>query len=361
MKRSDGTVGYKVRWREGSAHRARTFDRRRDAEAFLAEVKRLKRMGGLDILDSGMETLDEFAAEWLRLYARPRVTVGTLKDYVGLYDRDISPALGSFRLKDLKTVVVAGWQADLSQRKGAATVVRARMVLGNILARAVEWDRLLKNPCRAVPAPTYRRRHRPIPLPPDVVERIRAHLLATRRLRDSTLVSVLAYAGLRPVSEACRLNWADVRDRTLAVYGAKTRRERTVKLLAPLVKDLAELRLASGRPQGLVFPTQRGKQFSEGGWSMWTRKVWATALEEVGVPYTRPYDLRHSFVSLLISEGQNILEIARQAGHSPTFTLETYGHLFDEFDPAERVPAEARIQAARDALVPARYPATTDG
>jgi hypothetical protein len=68
----------------------------------------------------------------------------------------------------------------------------------------------------------------------------------------------------------------------------------------------------------------------------------------VGLPRARAYDLRHSFFSLLIHEGQSILEVARQAGHSPQTCLRDYGHLFDEFDPSNREPAEAVIGAARE-------------
>ena len=68
----------------------------------------------------------------------------------------------------------------------------------------------------------------------------------------------------------------------------------------------------------------------------------------VGLPNARAYDLRHSFVSLLIHEGQSILEVARQAGHTPQTCLRDYGHLFDELaDPARREPAKAVIAAAR--------------
>ena len=67
-------------------------------------------------------------------------------------------------------------------------------------------------------------------------------------------------------------------------------------------------------------------------------------------PDARPYDLRHSFVSLLIAEGHNIVEVARQAGHSPKMALDTDAHVFDEFDPAERVSAVDRIRAARKEL-----------
>src|SRR5918999_186134 len=59
----------------------------------------------------------------------------------------------------------------------------------------------------------------------------------------------------------------------------------------------------------------------------------AKTLELAG---TRPYDLRHSFCSLLIHEGATVVEIARQLGHSPTMSLDTYGHVFDEFQGSDR-------------------------
>src|SRR4051794_41300157 len=83
---------------------------------------------------------------------------------------------------------------------------------------------------------------------------MRARLLAEGRLRDATLLVVLAYAGLRP-QEALALEWRHVRERTLLVERAvsdgqlkvlKNRRQpRTVALLAPLREDLGEWRRAS--------------------------------------------------------------------------------------------------------------------
>ena len=37
---SDGSVRWKVRWRQGGQYRARTFDRKRDAINFEADVRR---------------------------------------------------------------------------------------------------------------------------------------------------------------------------------------------------------------------------------------------------------------------------------------------------------------------------------
>ena len=95
-----------------------------------------------------------------------------------------------------------------------------------------------------------------VPLAPERVESIRAWLIDVGGSRDATLVSVLAYAGLRP-GEALALTWAHVRERTLLVEravslgeieGTKTGRQRTVPLVGPLGQDLNEWRLHAGRP-----------------------------------------------------------------------------------------------------------------
>jgi hypothetical protein len=51
--------------------------------------------------------------------------------------------------------------------------------------------------------------------------------------------------------------------------------------------------------------------------------------------------------SLLIQEGRRVVDVARQAGHSPTMPLDVYRHVFDEFDPADRIPADDQIRRAR--------------
>jgi integrase len=57
----------------------------------------------------------------------------------------------------------------------------------------------------------------------------------------------------------------------------------------------------------------------------------------------RPYDLRHSFASLLLHEGRSVMYVARQLG----LTLSTYGHVIDELDDVPQIPAEDAIRGAR--------------
>ena len=160
---------------------------------------------------------------------------------------------------------------DTTNRTSALPTQRkALMLLQGILRRAVVRGLIPSNPVQAVNKPRQAPPRRPQPLPPLTIERIRAQvskreprsfrrrggkrprreyeaqsdLRATQR---DTLIASLAYAGLRPTSDPGR--WRDLGEKSLHVHASKTERPRTVKLLAPLAQDLAEWRLASGRPE----------------------------------------------------------------------------------------------------------------
>src|SRR5439155_17736566 len=66
-----------------------------------------------------------------------------------------------------------------------------------------------------------------------------------------------------------------------------------------------------------------------------------------GLDSARPYDLRHSFASLLFAQGTNPAEVAEQMGHTLQTLLSTYIHVIEELRGAERKPAEDLIPPAR--------------
>lgn len=61
----------------------------------------------------------------------------------------------------------------------------------------------------------------------------------------------------------------------------------------------------------------------------------------------RPYDLRHTFASLLLAEGKAIHYVAEQLGHGAEQTLRTYGHVIADYRDREAIDAEEEIRAAR--------------
>lgn len=107
--------------------------------------------------------------------------------------------------------------------------------------------------------------------------------------------------------------------------------------------------MASGRPgdDRLIFPGRDGRPWSDSNWRNWRQRNFRKAVVAAGLPEgTRPYSLRHSFVSLLLAEGRTVVEVADQAGHSPTMALSTYAHVLDGLD-GDRPTAEGAIEEAR--------------
>jgi integrase len=354
---SDGTARWRVRWRQGGHHRSRVFDRKRDAQNFEAELRRRNQVGTLAMLDSGRITLAQYVTvTWAKAYASNLAPATSIR-YGHVYDKHILPELGPLMLREITPDVVARWQAErLAIGSGPFAVREALKLLGSILQRAVEAQHIETNPVRAVRRAPLPRKSEVRPLAPVVIETMRA----AASPRDATLLSVLAYAGLRP-GEALALRWGDVRDKTLLVERAislgvekdtKTAAHRTVRLLAALAVDLREWRMRSGRPAdaALIFPSAKGTPWTDAAYRSWRRRAFRRALAAAGVARARPYDLRHSFASLLLHEGSSVIKVARQLGHDARLTLSTYGHVIDELDEQPHLDAESAIEAARQAV-----------
>jgi integrase len=371
VQRKSGTV-WRVRWRENGQPHSRVMGSKRDAELFEADITRRKRVGQLAQLDAGRQTVAEFAREYWRIHAEPNLSARTRESYAVVFDKHILPRVGGLPLRDVTPAIVAGLSADLrTSGVGPAAARRALTVLQGIFSCAVTWGHVQSNPVVGVRKPSAKRQRAVVAPSLALVERMRAQLLADGRQRDATLLAVLAYAGLRP-QEALALPWHNVRDRTVLIDRAqsdeglkttKTGRTRSVRLLAPLAADLNAWRLACGRPDvvQLVFPKRRGGLWRDHDWANWRRQVFAPLAAAAGAPGMRPYDLRHAFCSLLIAEGLSVVEVARQAGHAPTMTLDTYAHVMADLDGSERMPAESAIRAARAADVSVLCPPHPDG
>ena len=93
-----------------------------------------------------------------------------------------------------------------------------------------------------------------------------------------------------------------------------------------MMKELKEWKLACPpNDLDLVFPNKAGQPINQ---TNMVNRHFEPALKKAGLPKIRFHDLRHSFVSLLIEQSENIKYIQSQLGHSsPTVTWNVYAHL----------------------------------
>jgi hypothetical protein len=134
------------------------------------------------------------------------------------------------------------------------------------------------------------------------------------------------------------------------IDGSKTgRRLRTPTLFGPVRADLAAHRLALARPAGctLLFARADGKPWRETDYRNWRRRHFKPAVARLGLPITRPYDLRHASASLLLHAGWPLTEVAEHLGHSVAVLSDTYAHVIAELRGQRPVPVETAIERAR--------------
>lgn len=347
-----------VRWRDDEGkQRGRTFDLKTDADDWDREMRRLKQRGLLHRVESGKSTLSEFVVGTMIPDHFSRKSPRTQAFYRELLAAHILNDLGPVPLRSLTPKRIREWQSRrLKSGAGPSNLNRALSLVGMILQRAAEDGELDANPVALVRPVPKEATDAVSPLAPATVELVRSHL----DLRDRTIVSVLAYAGLRP-GEAFALRWQDIGRRTITVQRAvdgvggikrtKTGNVLPVKLLEPLAEDLRTWRRANPgvKPGALVFPIGPDRVVaSKTAMDNWRARQWTAALKAAGVPYQRPYDLRHSFASLLLAAGHTIHYVSEQLRNSPRLVMSTYGHVIAEFEGQPALDPVATIEAARD-------------
>lgn len=369
-RRSSGN--YQVRWREGKANRSRTFKTRDEARRWQGMVERSEIATPRP---DEVPTLTEFAKDWLD--TRTDLAETTRVQYERWLTFHILPGatgLGHIRVNELTGQRIQDWQDDrLADGAGPAVLGKAQTLLSQILDKAVIKGLLVSNPVAPVKRPRYKK-ETANPLSVESVERLRNWYLERDDFGSATLISVLAYIGLRP-QDALALTWDDHDDGLLVnkknvegeiVPGSKTgEHQRWAYIPAPVRADLNEWR--ERIPEAtLIFPNRDGNPWTAANYNNWRSrrqfkdgkpakiKCFKLAVVETGLSESvKPYDLRHTAASLYALAGWNHLEIANQLGHSPEVSVRVYQHLLSRKVGARtsRLTVDEMIQQERDALV----------
>ncbi len=249
---------------------------------------------------------------------------------------------------------------------------RSKTLLGQILADARRLDYVALNAARGLPT-VRRRARRGRTASPERVEAMRASFLKGGHLGHATLISLLAYVGLRP-REALDLRW-EMLDRDRLILPAeltKGRMARSPEIPRPVIADIKRWRLACGGLGGLVFPRPTdGGRWTKADWDNWRKRGFVKAAGAAGllewssdseswVGDFRPYDLRHTCASLMIRAHVGPADVAAQLGTSLELVFRTYAHSIEAMRGRPSTSIAEAISAARagsDAEGPAGYEA----
>ncbi len=274
-------------------------------------------------------------------------------------ERHIKPLLGrklaaSLNHDDVvrfqRDVAAGKSRADIKTRKrgraivdgGPGTAARSLAVLGALLEWAAHPDRKLipVNPAKGVKLLRGGKRERFL----SEAELARladelAAMEAEHRVSPtaSAAIRLLLLTGCRKAEIlSLRWEWVDIGRGALRLPDSKTG-AKVVPLAAAAVKLLTEL----PRSSAYVLPGAKGAGHYTG-----LQKDWERVRARAGLGGVRIHDLRHSFASFAVADGNSLYLIGKVLGHKQARTTEIYAHLAD--DPVRAVAdrTAARIAAA---------------
>jgi integrase len=293
-------------------------------------------------------TLTDYMESWLKQVTVTR-TVRTSEIYRDLATRHILPTLGRVKVRTLSTPVIRELLLSKLTTLKRNSVRGIHGVLTGCLHRAVRDGLLTINPTVGLSKElNLRRRDHGSAILSKAMSREQVSLFLETAGRVSnryySLLLFLARTGCR-VSEGLALEWRDVdltkRQATIqrAISGGreslpKTAESiRTVDLSQDITARLAQLwkwQQQEARRLNRPLPMTSKCFISRGGGPLneWRcRHAMTRALQRAKLPTSfSPHSLRHSFASILLSEGVSLQFVQRQLGHrSVTMTADLYG------------------------------------
>ena len=288
-----------------------------------------------------MPLFSEVADNWLAS-KKPNIREGSYQGYKGHVENHLKPFFGRYKISQINFDLIERYKVKaLGNGVTAATLRRVFSSLNGILSYAVKSRYLEYNPVKEVEKPKDRRDHEEkdeiAVLQP---EQIRALFDAAGSQKERVLYMMATLTGMRE-GELLGVQWHDINwpNRQVHVrrtynygrfYKPKTKTSRRkIDLASELVSELRKWKLACPKNElNLVFPNNVGKPWHPVNM---VKRQFLPALKRAKLPRIRFHDLRHTYASLLIDQGENIKYVQTQLGHSKIqTTLDIYGHLLNE-------------------------------
>ena len=265
----------------------------------------------------------------------------TWLDYNRSVDSHLIPTFGDLHLTELTRAKLREWASglDVTPKRLANILLPLRAVLKDAAADEI-IDRNVLHGWKPEIKAKLRDETAIDPFTPDEIRLICA--ACDGQLRN--LVQFGFWTGVR-TSELFALRWPDVdwRRGLVRVQRARVRGEtkttktaagvRDVKLLPPALEALKAQRTHTELLGGEIFHDPRTDAPWSGDHAL-RSGPWRRALRAAGVRYRYPYQMRHTYASMMLSAGENPAWIARQMGHADWGMIRrTYARWMPDVEP----------------------------
>lgn len=292
-------------------------------------------------------TVGDWLELWLKEYVQVSVKPLTFKSYEVVVRVHIKPAIGSIKLQALKAPQIQAFYNSLITDKSPKTIKNIHGVLHKALDKAIKIGYITTNPASVCDIPRIEKKEIK-PLNADNISRF-IKRLDTEEYKNLYITTL--FTGMRE-GEVLGLTWdcVDFERGTITVnkqlqkekikggkyYLAETKTSK-VRVLTPaqyvmsILKEeqirQKENRLKLGHmwdnPLNLVFTNTTGRYLA----IVTVYKRFKKIVSEIGIPQARFHDLRHTYATLALQEGDDIKTVQTALGHSTvSTTLDIYSH-----------------------------------
>ena len=313
-------------------------------------------------------TFDDLTDLWLTQYAEGAVKPSTLTSYKSVINTHLKPYFGAYELTHITPENVQAFVTRMRERKlSPKTILNQIVILKQIFKHVARWGYLRSSPAEHVERPRIPHREMDFLTP----EEIRLLLDAAEQVCPErySLFLTAVMTGMRR-GELLAMKWQnlDWKRRQYFVKESyyrghfqepKSEKSRRAINLAPIVFNTLERICLKQKANGLheddayrdlIFCHADGRPLDPDHLG---KKEFHRVLKAAGMRHIRFHDLRHTYVALLIAQGEYPKYIQHQLGHaSIQVTLDRYGHLMPEVNEqaASRLETQVFGLSVRQAL-----------
>ena len=308
---------------------------KKKAKDAMRDIEDLVRRG-IYLPDKKVPLFSAIAKDWLE-YKKMNIRTSTWEMYEMLIRLHLTE-FKDIKINRITTARVEGWISG-KQEAGTnlATLRKTIVTFNQVMNYAVRHKYLDYNPVRDAERPRDQGEEEDSPIKILTISDINAFIDAPEDQKYQTLFMLAIMSGARQ-GELLGLKWTDIHwvnnqihiQRTFNKgrwYKPKSKASnRKIDLGPVMMSGLKKWKLACPPNKlDLVFPNEVGGPIDQ---SKLLKKYFFPALKKAGIERIRFHDMRHTFASLLIEQGENIKYIQSQLGHaSPMMTLNVYAHL----------------------------------
>ena len=336
------TWRYQIDYYDPSGKRIRKdFEKKKDAEMELA-ARTVSMADGtyFEKAKTYTTTIEELAEKYIENFKHQR-SFKRSKSYVV---EELKKEFKVYLLKNISFLDLETYRNKLKNTltvhgkvRTDATVNRTMACLRHMMAKAVSWDMLDRNPFDKGDSLQLKENNRRLRyLSEEEIERLLAECPtkpAPRKrgrftqgpqaiyLRD--FITIALNTGMRK-GEILSLMWDQIKGEFIYLEQTKTDKARQI----PINDDLAECFKSIRKRQGLstryIFCDQNGHIKD-------IKTAFNSALKRAGIQDFRPHDLRHTFASHYVMRGGSLRALQKILGHADIKMTMRYAHLSKEF------------------------------